>query len=190
MKRHIRTLTALAVALLMIVASGCSKKSKGNDQEQGAMDLKITSTAFEQGDTVPVKYTCSGEDISPPLSIEGAPEGTRSFALIMDDPDAPGQIWVHWVVANLPDSVTSIPEGASGALPGAAVEGVNSWEKTGYGGPCPPPGHGVHHYYFKLYALDTTLDVDATATKGEVVNAMSGHILAQAELMGTFEREE
>lgn len=149
------------------------------------MALTLTSTAFAQGQSIPAKYTCDGQDISPPLHWSDAPAGAQSLALIMDDPDAPAGVWVHWVLFNLPASLHDLPEKA--ALPGGSLEGKNSWGRVGYGGPCPP--RGSHRYFFKLYTLDTKLNLSRGASKEQLLAAMEGHILAQAELMGTYSRK-
>lgn len=149
--------------------------------------FELTSTAFLAGEAIPAKYSCDGEDISPPLLWGTPPASTQSFALIMDDPDAPVGTWVHWVVFNIPAEVRSLPEAM---LPGmkfndvAALFGTNSWGRSSYGGPCPPSG--THRYFFKLYALDTMLGLDAAAGKNQVLEAMEGHVLVQVELMGTY----
>jgi hypothetical protein len=129
-----------------------------------------------------MKYTCDGQDISPPLEWSGTPEGTQSLVLISDDPDAPVGTWVHWVLFDLPADTNSLPEGAQDL----GTDGNNSWRRPGYGGPCPPSG--THRYFFKLYALDTALNLEAGASKEQVEKAMQGHILAQGELMGKYER--
>jgi Raf kinase inhibitor-like YbhB/YbcL family protein len=159
-------------------------------EASAAMSLTLTSSAFEPGGMIPSKYTCEGEDISPPLAIAGVPEGTKSLALIEDDPDAPDPkapkvVWVHWLLYNLPPDTDALPEGAGSGAPAGATEGINNWKRTGYGGPCPPIGR--HRYFHKLYALDTTLP-DKPMTKDELEAAMKGHILAQAELMGTYQK--
>ena len=156
-----------------------------------AMAMTLTSPAFEQGGQIPSKYTCEGDDISPPLTWDGAPEGTKSLVLIVDDPDAPDPkapklVWVHWVVYNIPSDLKSLPENASGAgLAPDIVLGVNDFKKTSYGGPCPPIGR--HRYFHKLYALDTTLDL-RKATKPEIERAMKGHVLGSTELIGTYQK--
>ncbi len=152
------------------------------------MALQLSSPAFKMGETIPKVYTCDGEDRSVPLSWTEPPAGTRSFALIADDPDAPMGTWVHWVLYNIPASTRSLPEGISAAatLPDGSLHGKNSWQRLGYGGPCPP--RGTHRYFFKLYALDTVLTLRAGATKEELLKAIAGHILAQAELMGVYKR--
>jgi len=153
------------------------------------MSFKVSTTAFQPGGDIPSKYTCTGPDVSPALSWSDPPAGTQSFALIADDPDAPVGTWVHWVAYDLPASTRQLPEGVpkTGAVPGGGVQGLNDFGKTGYGGPCPPPGK-AHRYYFKLYALDSKLDLKPGATKKAVEQAMQGHILAQAEVMGRFKR--
>lgn len=149
------------------------------------MTIEVTSAAFNHGQAIPSRYTCDGQDISPALAWRNVPPGTVSQVLIMDDPDAPRGTWVHWVIFNIPSEATSLPE-ASGTIPGGGVDGNNSWKRTGYGGPCPPSG--THRYFFKLYALDTLLDLSPGVTKGQVERAMEGHILDQGELMGTYKR--
>ncbi len=151
--------------------------------------MKIESSAFGSGQPIPQKYTCDGPDVSPPLSWSDAPPGTKTFALIADDPDAPMGTWVHWVIFSLPPQTNALPEGVAKTESAAGgVHGRNDFGKTGYGGPCPPPGK-PHRYFFKLYALDTTLNLRAGATKQDVEKAMQGHVLAQAELMGTYQRK-
>src|SRR5262245_54641837 len=156
-----------------------------------AMALTLTSSAFEPGGAIPSKYTCEGDDVSLPLAFADVPAGTKSLALIVDDPDvpdpkAPKRVWVHWVAYNLPPDSQGLPENASGAgLPGGAVAGVNDWKRTSYGGPCPPIGR--HRYFHKLYALDITLPAKPL-TKPELEAAMKGHVLAQAELIGTYQK--
>lgn len=149
------------------------------------MSLELTSPAFAAEESIPAKYTCDGQDISPPLEWGEPPQGTESLALIMDDPDAPVGVWDHWLLFNLPAETRQLDEGA--APPSESQGGQNSWGRTGYGGPCPPGG--THRYFFKLYALDTVLDIEAGAGKEELLQAMEGHILAQGELMGRYSRQ-
>jgi Raf kinase inhibitor-like YbhB/YbcL family protein len=155
------------------------------------MTLKIESPAFAANGEIPAAYTCDGTDTAPPLRWSDAPKGTRSFALIVDDPDAPDpaapkRVYVHWVLYDLPPTATALPEGVTGAgLPGGTREGVNDWNRTGYGGPCPPIGR--HRYFFKLSALDTTLGDLGRATKADVERSMQGHVLEHAELVGTYQ---
>jgi Raf kinase inhibitor-like YbhB/YbcL family protein len=147
------------------------------------MTIQITSSAFEEGGLIPQKYTCNGEDISPPLNWSGIPDKTESLVLICDDPDAPVGIWVHWVLINLPTIIDGLPEG--GARVG--INGLNDFHRLGYGGPCPPIG-APHRYFFKLYALDIKLELDQGVSKRDVEKAIKGHVLAQGQLMGKFQR--
>jgi len=150
--------------------------------------MKITSTAFREGQGIPRKYTCDGEDVSPPLSWTGAPQAAKSFAIISDDPDAPAGTWVHWVYYDLPAGVTSLPEDVEPAERPriGGVHGITDFRRLGYGGPCPPGG--THRYFFKLYALDAVLDIPAGADKKKLLRAMEGHVLAEAQLMGKYGR--
>lgn len=157
--------------------------------------FKLTSPAFKDGETIPKVHTCEGKDPSPELSWSGAPAGTKSFALIMDDPDAPVGLWVHWVLYDIPASLSGLPANLprtehvlDGAKHGASW-GVDSFSRIGYGGPCPPPGK-PHRYFFKLHALDKALGLPPRATTAELARAMKGHILGRAELIGLFERFE
>ena len=144
--------------------------------------MKLESSAFENNGEIPRKYTCDGEDISPPLAISEVPENARTLVLIVDDPDAPAGDWVHWVVFNIPASTREIAEASA---PAGAL-GATDFGRPGWGGPCPPSG--THRYFFKLYALDTELEQESTATKAELETAMAGHILDRAQLMGTYKR--
>jgi Raf kinase inhibitor-like YbhB/YbcL family protein len=153
--------------------------------------MKLQSSAFSAGGEIPQKYTCEGGDTAPPLTWSGVPDQTKTLALIVDDPDAPDpeapkMTWVHWVLFDIPKSAGGLPEGGK-PLPDGARDGKNDWKRTGYGGPCPPIGR--HRYFFKLYALDTQLALK-DATKSELEAAMKGHILAQAELIGTYEKKK
>lgn len=154
------------------------------------MSIQITSTAFTEGQAIPQKYSGQGRDISPPLAWTNAPADTRSFALIADDPDAPVGTWVHWVLYDLSPGTTELAEDTpkSQFLPGGAKQGVNDFHRLGYGGPAPPPGK-PHRYFFKLYALDTMLELKPGATKKDLLKAMEGHILAEGQLMGTYQRK-
>lgn len=156
------------------------------------MALTLRSAAFTHGAEIPSKYTCEGVNIAPPLEWEGVPETASSLVLIVDDPDAPDprapkMTWVHWVLYNIPPDARSLPEGAtSGSLPSGSEEGLNDWKKSAYGGPCPPIGR--HRYFHKLYALDTVLKEMRKPTKAKVEAAMSGHIIAEAVLIGAYEK--
>jgi hypothetical protein len=182
-----RTVWGLMVFALLL--SACQSKQPSMQGGGGKMDILLTSTAFTEGGTIPRKHTCDGEDVSPPLIWDNVPGGTKSFALICDDPDAPMGTWVHWVLFNLPADTRSLPEAVppDKELPSGARQGTNDFRKIGYGGPCPPPGK-PHRYFFKLYALDTTLDLPAGSTKAQVVKAMDGHVLAEGQLMGKYGR--
>ena len=156
------------------------------------MNLTVNSTAFANKETIPQRFTGDGEDVSPVLSWSGLPDGTKELALICDDPDAPTpQPWVHWVIYKIPANVSGLPEKVPTtdrlSDPAGALQGKNSWGGIGYRGPAPPPG-SVHHYLFKLYALDTELDTPAGLTKEDLLAAMAGHILAQGKLVGTYQR--
>ena len=154
--------------------------------------LTIRSPAFANGAEIPVRHTCEGDDISPALEFAGAPQGAKSLALVVHDPDAPDQAapkmdWVHWVLYNLPPACKGLPQGvAESALPAGALPGLNDWKRAGYGGPCPPIGK--HRYFFVLYALDTVLDDLGTPTRQRLERAIAGHLLAKAEVMGTYQK--
>jgi len=153
--------------------------------------FKLVSTGFQDQGSMDKRYTCQGGDISPPLSWSGAPAGTKSYALILDDPDAPDpkapqMTWVHWVLYDIPANANALAEGAAKSLPAGTREGVNDWKRTGYGGPCPPIGR--HRYFHKLYALDAVLPDLQNPGKAELEAAMKGHVLAEAQLVGTYQK--
>lgn len=193
---------AAAVVLLAVIGAlglwlvgGRQQEEQGG--ETGITDIKdvnevvtndnimqLTSTTFANNGAIPAKYTCDGEDVNPPLTIAGVPAGTKSLVLIVDDPDAPAGDWVHWTVFNIRPDIQEIGESLTRKI---GVEGITDSGSTGYGGPCPPSG--THHYHFKLYALDgLLLDLDSSAKKGDLEQAMEGHVLQQAELVGLYER--
>ena len=151
----------------------------------------LTSEAFADGETIPSRHTCDGEDVSPPLAWEGAPEGTETFVLVVHDPDAPRGDWVHWVLYDVPGHASRLPDGiedeASLENLGCAIQGKNDFGRIGWGGPCPPPGR-PHRYVFEISALDIRLELESGASREEVERAMEGHVLARAELTGTFGR--
>jgi Raf kinase inhibitor-like YbhB/YbcL family protein len=193
--------TALLVMGVVASVAGINPpmfKSEGNEAYANttkgatAMTLEITSSAFSYNEEIPSKYTCDGEDISPALEWSGLPEGTKSIALIVDDPDAPDpaapkMTWVHWVLYNIPPSATGLPEAVKPQdLPKGTKEGLNDWQRTGYGGPCPPIGR--HRYFHKLYALDAVLPDLGKPTKKDLEKAIQAHILAKAEMVGTYQR--
>jgi Raf kinase inhibitor-like YbhB/YbcL family protein len=188
MNRQTILKTAVIVLGWIVLLAG------GPLQGEEKMALSLKSTAFAQGGSIPATYTCEGKDLAPPLAWEGVPPGTRSLVLIADDPDAPDprapkMTWVHWVLYNLPPGATGLPEGATSAgLPPGTGEGLNDWNRTGYGGPCPPVGR--HRYFFKLYALDTVLTGLDRPTKAKVEAAMQGHVIAKAEWVGTYQKKK
>ncbi|KAF0217904.1 MAG: PEBP family [Geobacteraceae bacterium] len=177
--RHAAISLALTVICMTLPAGGAMKKE---GRKMG--DLRISSPAFAEGGSIPVRYTCDGADVNPPLTIENVPEGARSLALVVDDPDAPMGMWVHWVVWNIDPQTKEIKESSVSA---GASQGKNDWRRNSYGGPCPPSG--THRYFFKLYALDATLNLPQSAGKNELERAIQGHILAKAQLMGTYKRK-
>jgi hypothetical protein len=172
----------LALGLTLLPAIGGTK-----------MALTLSSPSFVHGRDIPTKHTCEGQDVSPPLSWSGVPEGTKSLALIVDDPDAPDpkaprMTWVHWVLYDIPPSVTELREGVQkDTLPPGTRQGLNDWKRPGWGGPCPPVGR--HRYFHKLYALDTVIGDLHAATKAALERAMEGHVLARAELVGTYQKK-
>jgi Raf kinase inhibitor-like YbhB/YbcL family protein len=160
------------------------------NQKAPMSDLYLKTPAFQPGSEIPQQYTCEGEDLSPPMQWGGAPKGTQSFALIAEDPDAPSGTFTHWVLYELPPSVTELPQGLPRTehVKFGGSQGMNDFGKLGYGGPCPPPGK-PHRYFFKLYALDNMPDVKPGAKKEDLERAMEGHVLAQAEIMGKYQRK-
>ena len=177
-------IVALSVAACSRAAdSGNASGSKGE-----AMAIKLTSPAFEEGNPIPVKHTGQGDDVSPALQWTGVPDGTKSLALICDDPDAPAGTWVHWVIWSIQPEATGLPEAVpqKAELKDGSKQGMNDFRQTGYGGPMPPAGK-AHRYFFKLYALDAQPDLKPGATKAKLLDAMKGHILAEGQLMGTYQ---
>lgn len=179
----------LVLFLLALMLSSCGgAPAASTETQEVAMTLSLSSSAFAPGQSIPAKYSCRGQNISPALAWADAPAGTKSFALIVDDPDAPMGTWVHWVLFNIPASANGLPEaiGAGAQFADGSLQGKNSSGRLGYDGPCPPSG--THRYFFKLYALDISLDLSSGAGKDQLLKAMQGHILAQGELMGTFSK--
>jgi Raf kinase inhibitor-like YbhB/YbcL family protein len=171
--------------ILMVVVCGFVAIVEGDKQ----MTIKITSSAFKEGGMIPAKYTCDGQNVSPPIKWEQVPKDTKSFALISDDPDAPIGVWVHWVMWNIPAEANELAEGipAVKELQNGSKQGVGDSMRNGYDGPCPPSG--THRYYFKVYALDAMLDLPDKTTKKDLVAAMKYHILAEGSLMGKYQRK-
>lgn len=182
-KRHISPFLLFLISLICILP--VQYITFGGE----AMPFELKSSAFKAQERIPVRYTCDGADVSPQLSWSDPPKGTQGLALISDDPDAPMGTWVHWVMYDLPADTRELPEGVpkKETLENGAKQGMTDFRKVGYGGPCPPPG-SAHRYFFKLYALDTRLNLPPRATKKDVEKAMKGHILAQAELIGLYKR--
>jgi len=177
--------------LISLTVPGCAQPTpieEAAPPATGGTSLTLTSTAFANGENIPVEYTCKGTNKSPALNWSGSPAGTASFVLIMDDPDATVGTFNHWLVFNLPADSAGLPEGITKdtLLASGALQGKNSAQRTSYVGPCPPKG-GPHHYTFTLYALDITLPLEAGATKGQVLQAMEGHVLGQAQLVGLYQ---
>ena len=189
-RRYLIRLGWGALALASLAVFACS-----GDDDEPAVDagvsagIVVTSTAFSEGTAIPIRYTCDDDDVSPPLSWTGVPEGTRSLALISDDPDARGT-WVHWVLYGIPVGVDGLSEAvvAADVTAMGAKDGTNDFKKLGYGGPCPPKG-SPHRYLFKIFALDVELDLDGGAEKKELLEAIEGHVLASGQLMGTYQRQ-
>ena len=179
---------SLTVPVLLLCSCNDREQAVSPAEGDQKMEIKITSSAFKDGGLIPAKYTCDGADVSPPLQWDVVPEGTKSIALICDDPDAPMGTWVHWILFNLPAKTKELAENIppERSLPNGAKQGINDFHKIGYGGPCPPGG--THRYFFKLYALDTELDLQAGANKSQLLKAMEGHIVAQGQLIGKYKR--
>jgi len=179
------------VSVSMLVFCSCKRSDEGESEAMGGkeMEIKVTSSAFTDGGMIPAKYTCDGADFSPPLEWESVPEGTKSIALICDDPDAPMGTFVHWVLFNLPGGTRQLQENmpAEATLPNGARQGRNDFGRTGYGGPCPPGG--THRYFFRLYALDKQIELGAGIKKRDLLKAMDGHVLAEGQLMGKYKRQ-
>jgi len=181
------------VGMLLMLLCSCSSRNavmatKGKAKK---MTIQVTSPAFSEGGSIPSKYTCDGQNVSPPLRWNAIPEGTKSIALIVDDPDAPHGDWVHWVVYDLPASIRDLAERVppdEKYLGNGGRQGTTDFGKIGYGGPCPPSG--THRYFFKVYALDKTLGLSPGATKSQLLKAMEGHVLAQGQLMGKYARKQ
>jgi Raf kinase inhibitor-like YbhB/YbcL family protein len=186
-----KRLMGVGLMLMILAALGAcgTAQPEGQVQEAVQVKLQLESSAFKAGETIPRQYTCDGDDFSPPLSWSEPPAGTESLALIADDPDAPVGTWDHWLLFNMPVSTRSLAENipADRVIEGVGLHGANGWRNVGYGGPCPPQGP-AHRYFFRLYALDKVLDLEAGASRGDVERAMQGHVLAEGELMGQYGR--
>lgn len=181
----------LLLAALMVFSStviACAREEPAS-QNGGKVTLSLSSTAFKEGGEIPVKYTCDGQDISPPLVWDEPPHLTQAFALIVDDPDAPGDVFTHWIIFNLPANVHELGEGipTQERLENGALQGKNDFGRIGYGGPCPPRGP-AHRYRFTIYALDKPLDLEPGVSKKQLIDAVKGHILAQGQLISIYQR--
>lgn len=187
MPKYLLIFTAVSMTLLC----SCTKTKEPAPAKPGGeiMEIKLTSPAFEGGGMIPPKYTADGEDVSPPLKWDAVPEGTKSLALINDDPDAPVGTWVHWVIYNIPPDTRGLVENVppQGTLQDGSCQGTNDFGRIGYGGPAPP--RGTHRYFFKIYALDAKLALPPGAKKSELLNAMEGHLLGKGELIGKYSRK-
>ena len=177
-------MTNVKIMLILLLFSAIIVGQQPKPKE---VAMKITSSAFSDGALIPIKYTCDGDDISPPLVWNDIPENTASFVLINDDPDAPVGTWDHWILFNLDGKTTELAENVDLSKLAGVQLGHNSWRRNDYGGPCPP--YGTHRYFFKLYALDMKLDLPASSSKQDIEKAMAGHILAEAELLGRYKRQ-
>jgi len=184
-----KALLSCFVALLLFCSCKPSQQPASEPAGEKKMEIKITSSAFEDGGLIPPKYTCDGADVSPPLQWQKAPAGTASIAVICDDPDAPMGTFVHWVLFNLPADTTQLAENipAVDTLPNGAKQGVSDFRRVGYGGPCPPSG--THRYFFKIYAVDAKFDIPGRADKAALLKAMTEHILGQGQLIGKYKRK-
>lgn len=181
-------ISAITIVCFLLFSGQAPQRTTPKKKGESRMSITMVSKAFKQGEMIPKKYTCDGENISPPLAWTGIPEGTKSIALIADDPDAPRGTWVHWVLFNLPAETKELPENIPprSTLSNGARHGITDFRELGYGGPCPPGG--THRYFFKLYALDSMLTMESGATKAQVLKAMEGHVLGEGELMGKYKR--
>ncbi|HEU4389006.1 MAG TPA: YbhB/YbcL family Raf kinase inhibitor-like protein [Blastocatellia bacterium] len=186
-----RLTRSIAVCVAAIVAAGCERREQAHQPGASANSgkIEITSTAFNDGGAIPPEHTCQGKDSSPALKWSGLPNQTRSIAVTCDDPDAPGGAWVHWVLYNVPAATGGLGAAiaTTASLPDGSAQGKNDFGRIGYGGPCPPAGP-AHHYYFRVYALDTDLAFKSGATKRELEDAMRGHVVAEGALIGTYAR--
>jgi Raf kinase inhibitor-like YbhB/YbcL family protein len=206
MRRLTIILALCALPLALVSCKSAKQQQPGTATTPGAMGMQdtsingrnmaggmamgaitVSSTAFADSATIPKQYTCEGMDMSPPLAWSGVPSAAKTVAMILDDPDAPMGTWTHWIIWNIPASTTSLSEGMpkDATVSGGIRQGRNSWPKTGYGGPCPPPGK-PHHYYFTVYTLDTTLSLPDSTNRAQLEAAMKGHILAQGQLLGMY----
>jgi Raf kinase inhibitor-like YbhB/YbcL family protein len=186
------TKIVFAITVLVVATTSCDRQIEPeglSGERSREMTISVSSPVFQEGGMIPSKYTCDGQDISPPLKWVGVPEATKSIALISDDPDAPMGTWVHWVMWNIPPNVHELAEKVppEPELADGSRQGITDFRRTGYGGPCPPSG--THRYYFKIYAIDKKLDLPGTTKKADLLKAIKGHILAEGQLMGKYKRQ-
>mgnify|MGYP001143671478 CR=1 FL=1 len=186
---HLRSHLVLAIVGCLPIACGTNQTEAPSPKGASEMEIEVSSPAFENGEPIPAKYTADGENVSPPIDIRGVPGETKSIALVCEDPDAPGGTFVHWIVFNLNATQRELPENITDheALSSGAKLGKNDFGDLGYGGPAPPSG--THRYFFRVYALDTSLTLDSGATRKQLDGAVENHVIAQGELMGTYSRE-
>ena len=184
----VRTVFTVLMVSVLILGCASKKESESEGKVEGVMELPVTSSAFGEGEMIPAKYTADGANVSPPLAWNSIPEGTKSIALICDDPDAPMGTWIHWVMYNLPGDLTGLPENVPSGEnpPTGGKHGITDFGTYGYGGPAPPSG--THRYFFKIYARDSELALKGRVTKKDLLKAMEGHVLAQGQLMGKYSR--
>jgi Raf kinase inhibitor-like YbhB/YbcL family protein len=190
MPNKLSPIYAVSSSLLLLLA-GCSnhiQQPEPVDTPKSATTMSVSSAAFADGQSIPDKYTCHGQDISPPLQWSGTPSQAKSIALTCEDPDAPSGTFTHWVIFDVPATATGLPENVSksATLPDGSEQGKNSFGNTGYNGPCPPGGK-LHHYIFKVYALDTSVKLDSGAEREDLLKAIDGHVLSQGQLTGTYQ---
>jgi Raf kinase inhibitor-like YbhB/YbcL family protein len=185
-----KTSCAIFVFIVIFISAQADEPAK---KEVAMANFTLSSPSFSNNQPIPAKHSCEGADASPPLKWDGAPATTKSFALICDDPDAPGGTWTHWVIYGIAKNVTEFPENVAktDTIPalGGAKQGMNDFGRVGYGGPCPPRGHGAHRYFFRLFALDKELTLAPCVSRKQLEYAMQGHIIAKAELVGTYRRD-
>lgn len=188
--KYIVLLSLIVAIVFLYIANFCFGK-KGIFKKGDLANIVLKCPGFKEGERLPKDYTCEGKNISPNLVWENVPEGTKSFVIICDDPDAPGKTWVHWVIFNIPATAKQISEGVASlpTLPDGSIQGKNDFGKIGYGGACPPKGGGDHRYFFKIYALDITLALNSGVRKEDVKNRMKEHVLGQGILMGVYSRD-
>ena len=184
-----RVSRSYSIAGILLLAAAMPISALYGAESKTSQNFILTSSVFHAGAEIPRKYTCDGEDVSPPLRWQDAPVGTKAFSIIADDPDAPGGTWVHWVIYDLPAETKELREGVAKTekITGGGNQGINDFRKVGYGGPCPPPG-SAHRYFFKLYALDAATNLNTRSTKQQLLDVLKPHLLGEADLVGRYKR--